>query len=396
VLACLALADVALADAPVLRRSPEMIAAFKEVVARPSESTVRVQADGKDAALGAVVSADGYIVTKGTLLKGKLSCKLKDGRSFDAQFVGLDTKHDLAMIKIGTSGLKAVDWAPSKTAEVGDWVAAPGNGDEAVAVGVVGVATRKPNPNEFLREPPPKGSGYLGVFLSEKPGSATIGRLEPGGPAAKAGLKPGDAVLAVEGRKIPSTERLIAVIKALKSGSTVTLTIKRGDKEQELKVKLGERPMDRGWMQNTMGSELSKRRDVPIMLQHDLVIKPGDCGGPLVNLDGKTVGINIARAGRTESYALPSEAVIALLADLKSGKLAPPKGNDPAKIAQLEMDLEAAEAALAVAKKALETAEKDGSLLRVRRLRQEVKEAEDAVKKIKKQLAEPRDDSKKK
>src|SRR5262245_2920947 len=99
-LACLALADRALADTPALRRSPEMIAAFKEVVASPSESTVRVQADGKSAALGAVVSPDGYIVTKGSLLKGSLSCKLKDGRSFDAKYVGLDTKHDLAMIKI--------------------------------------------------------------------------------------------------------------------------------------------------------------------------------------------------------------------------------------------------------------------------------------------------------
>ena len=38
-------------------------------------------------------------------------------------------------------------------------------GLEGRAVGVVGVATRKPHPNEFLREPPPKGSGYLGVIL---------------------------------------------------------------------------------------------------------------------------------------------------------------------------------------------------------------------------------------
>ena len=42
-----------------------------------------------------------------------------------------------------------------------------------------------------------------------------------------------------------------------------------------------------------------------------------------MDLDGKAVGINIARAGRTESYAIPSETVQALLTDLKSGKLAP-------------------------------------------------------------------------
>ena len=66
-----------------------------------------------------------------------------------------------------------------------------------------------------------------------------------------------------------------------------------------------------------------RRGGFPAILQHDGVIKPTDCGGPLVDLDGKVVGINIARAGRVESYALPSEDVQALITDLKSGKLAP-------------------------------------------------------------------------
>ena len=74
----------------------------------------------------------------------------------------------------------------------------------------------------------------------------------------------------------------------------------------------------------SLGSELSlKRTGFPTILQHDTVIKPKDCGGPLVDLDGKTVGINIARAGRTETYAIPAEDIQKLLPDLKSGKLAP-------------------------------------------------------------------------
>ncbi len=53
------------------------------------------------------------------------------------------------------------------------------------------------------------------------------------------------------------------------------------------------------------------------------MLRPADCGGPLVDLSGKAVGINIARAGRTESYAAPADKVQALLTDLESGKLAP-------------------------------------------------------------------------
>ena len=49
-----------------LRGSPKVLAAFRQVVARPSLSTVRVKCDGKDAALGTVVRADGWILTKAT------------------------------------------------------------------------------------------------------------------------------------------------------------------------------------------------------------------------------------------------------------------------------------------------------------------------------------------
>jgi S1-C subfamily serine protease len=77
-------------------------------------------------------------------------------------------------------------------------------------------------------------------------------------------------------------------------------------------------------MQNLMGSALSPRRSgYPTILTHDSIVKPADCGGPLVDLDGNVIGINISRAGRTESWAIPTEIIQDVLADLKSGKLAP-------------------------------------------------------------------------
>ena len=44
---------------------------------------------------------------------------------------------------------------------------------------------------------------------------------------------------------------------------------------------------------------------------------------PLVDLDGRTVAINIARAGRVASFAVPASVVLPLLEELKSGKLNP-------------------------------------------------------------------------
>src|SRR5262249_21344214 len=152
-----------------------------------------------------------------------------------------------------------------------------------------------------------------------------IDRVEPKSPAAKAGLKAGDVVLQVSGKAVKGPGSLVALISGFKAGKTVRLQIKRGDKIEELEATLAKRPsslFNRADLQNSMGSKLSDRRGgFPAILQHDQVIKPTDCGGPLVDLDGKAVGINIARAGRVESYAIPTESVLALLPDLKSGKL---------------------------------------------------------------------------
>jgi serine protease Do len=50
----------------------------------------------------------------------------------------------------------------------------------------------------------------------------------------------------------------------------------------------------------------------------------------VVDLEGRAIGLNIARAGRTETYALPAATLLPLLPDLQSGKLAPPTATPPA------------------------------------------------------------------
>ncbi len=109
-------------------------------------------------------------------------------------------------------------------------------------------------------------------------------------------------------------------------GESVTLTVLREGEEKTFKLTLTGaigRP-DRGTIQNAMGGELSGRRTgFPAVLQTDMVVNPKDCGGPVVDLDGNVLGINIARAGRVETWILPSENIRPLLSDLKAGKFAP-------------------------------------------------------------------------
>src|ERR1043166_3116663 len=67
------------------RTNPAFLKLFKDVVAKPGQSTVRIQCDGKDTALGMVVGPDGWILTKANDLKGEITVKLRDGKSYDAR-----------------------------------------------------------------------------------------------------------------------------------------------------------------------------------------------------------------------------------------------------------------------------------------------------------------------
>jgi serine protease Do len=79
-----------------------------------------------------------------------------------------------------------------------------------------------------------------------------------------------------------------------------------------------------------MGGDLSERRSgFPAVLQHDSVLGPEECGGPVIDLAGRAIGINIARAGRTESYAIPDDVLRPLIDELLSGNYPPPGEHTP-------------------------------------------------------------------
>jgi serine protease Do len=363
----------------VAKNSPKVLSAFRDVAGKARQSTVKVLCDGKEAALGTVVGADGWVLTKFSELKGKTtSCKLADGRDLEATLVGRDVEFDLAMLKVDARGLTAVEWTPSKEAPVGSWLASAGPGQDPVAVGVVSVAVRKGNPKDPRLYFDPAKSGFLGVSLEVADTGVKISQVTPDSGASRAGLKEGDVVLLVDGKAVKDVPEVQAAIGAHKPNEEVKLKIKRGSDEKEITAKLGRRPPDRGDIQNNMGGTLSTRRvGFPSFLQHDTVLSPDQCGGPVVDLDGKVIGINIARAGRTESYAIPSEAVQPLLFDLMSGKLAP-KVETTAKALTAEQKVAEAKAALQRAEK-----EKDAAEQKVKEAKAALERAEAELKKEK-------------
>jgi serine protease Do len=301
-----------------LRDGREVKSAFHEIVAAADQSTVRVKGAGKDVALGAVVGADGWILTKYSELREPLTCRLSSGRELPAKVVGQDSKYDLAMLKIEATGLKPVVWADATDGpEVGQFLATASPGDMPQAIGVVSVP-RRAIPVHFTAR------AQLGVALDDGSDAVKIAEVTPGSAAARAGLQAGDIVLRIDDKAVSSREKMVETIHQHDPGDKVTLAIHRGGEDLNITASLASPRFTRSDRMNAMGSELSKfASGFPSVIQHDTVLQASDCGGPVVDLSGKVVGINIARAGRTESYAAPADQVCLELDDLERGKLAP-------------------------------------------------------------------------
>ncbi|HEX4611766.1 MAG TPA: trypsin-like peptidase domain-containing protein [Urbifossiella sp.] len=332
----IALAGPAVAQPPENRprraevTSARLLAPFQPVVVKVNESTVRVMSDGKEAALGTVVFADGYILTKASELKGEVSVQFADGGQVAAKVVGQHKATDLALLKVGKTGLVPLTFADSKVAALGNWLAAAGVGSDPTAVGIVSVVTRtlsKMEQGDHLNTK----RGYLGVTMSQKDvtdGGAEIEMVSKGGAAEKAGIRRGDVIYEVNGKEIRNSDALREMLGDFLPGQKVDLGIRRKGEDIQMKVTLAGPPagfQNRSDIQNTMGGALSGRRGgFETVLQTDMVVDPKNCGGAVVDLDGRVIGVCIARAGRVETYVLPGEIVRPLLADLRAGKFPPP------------------------------------------------------------------------
>ena len=294
---------------PKHRSNYFVLHAFNEAIGDSYKCTVQLMHDGDQCALGTIVDSSGWIVSKASELQNRtsLKCLLNDDREIEAKVVGTDVEMDVALLKISASNLTAVQWDLA-IPEQGRWLATTDlRSSVPTAIGVVSAGpTRIPNQR-----------AVLGVLLDEDAGKkgAVVSQVLNGSGAHDAGIRERDYILSVDGKSVDSRDQFLNLLKGGKGGQYLTLKINRDENMIEKQVRL----MD---LSTELLDETEMEVNGPIsarstgfgrIFMHDTVILPNQCGGPLVNLDGKVVGINIARAGRVSTYALPADTIMPII-----------------------------------------------------------------------------------
>ncbi len=301
------------------RSGEETLAAFAPVSAAPRDSIVEVNVDADPVALGTVVEAGGLVLTKASEIKpGKLTCWLTSGKEVPAQVLATDDDADVALLRLEAQGLKPIRWASQKVA-VGQWAITPALAETPQAVGIISALPRRIRPERAL----------IGVGWDAGTSLPQVDDILPGLGAEKAGIKPGDVIVAVNNELVTTRDRVAEIVREFREGQTVKLRLDRDGQPFEVEVTLMRAPDYARERNNRLAGDTSGRsQGFDEVIEHDTVLPPWLCGGPLVNLDGEAIGLNIARASRVATYALPAPLAQKILQTLKS---APAPAQPPAK-----------------------------------------------------------------
>jgi serine protease Do len=255
---------------------------------------------------GFIIDPSGIIVTNNHVVghAEKIVVSMTNGHQYPATLIGQDQLTDIAVIKVETNErLPAITWGDSRRMEVGDWILAAGNpfglGGSVTAgiisaegrdlgsgpfdnflqldapinpgnsggpvfnmdgqvIGVssvivsptgasvgIGFAIPSETVNEVVQQLLSKGTikrGWLGVSVEDHDDGVLIAALDRAGPAARAGIRQGDAVVAINGETVGSSRGLIRAVAAVTPGESARLTVRRQGKTLELPVVVGLRP----------------------------------------------------------------------------------------------------------------------------------------------------------
>jgi serine protease Do len=258
---------------------------------------------------GFIIDPSGIIVTNNHVVghAEKIIVALTNGHQYPAKLIGQDQLTDIAVIKVVTNEpLAAVTWGDSRQMQVGDWVLSAGNPfglggsvtagivsaegrdlgsgpfddflqlDAPINPGnsggpvfnmagqVIGVSSVIVSPtgasvgigfaipseivNPVVRQLIATGTmsrGWLGVSVEDRQTGVLIAAIDRAGPASRAGLRPGDQVVSINGTAVSTSRGLIRAVAAQAPGENAHLIVRREGQTMDVPVTIGLRPSTR-------------------------------------------------------------------------------------------------------------------------------------------------------
>jgi Do/DeqQ family serine protease len=177
---------------------------------------------------------------------GIVSAKGRSGPSnMISEFIQTD-----AAINRGNSGGPLVNLA-GEVIGINTWIAAPSGGNIGLGFALP-INTAKQAIDDFIEHGEVQ-YGWLGVTVSDLPDElaerldlakrpgAFVHNIYLGSPAEKAGLRPGDYIIAINGEQVSGNKEVVRVVGGFRAGETARFTVLRFGERKEIEVEIARR-----------------------------------------------------------------------------------------------------------------------------------------------------------
>lgn len=290
--------------------------ASPQVVMAASRATVAIQGttvDSKSAVkiLGTVLD-DYHVATKLSEIVPYhvLECQFADGSMIAATLSKFDQTLDLAILKLTSpyedgEALNAAYSGQQNAVSFRSQIVFAATGlTDISAAGMVG----RVGHNE------PALPARFGATMQANADRVLITELSPNGGAVLAGLQVGDELSEVDGKTVTSLTAVGDLLQARQPGDWISIDIQRAMQQLSVQAQLQHDPGQQfektEFLDGRTGQVSHRRSGFQSVLQHNIALEPTTCGGPLLDIDGHIVAINIARRARESTLAMPMEDVM--------------------------------------------------------------------------------------
>lgn len=248
----------------------------------------------------------GLLISKSSLVGSEPKVTLKNGTTLRAQILKRDMERDLVLLQVDHSfrtgiNLSASGEEAANDAFTGRFIlsANPAGEKKLSVIGTQPFSLKRTNTSNVI----------FGASLEKNQDKIFL--KSTSGPALIAGLKPGDQLISVDDYKVTDPTEFAHVLSSRTPGDTVTVISVRENREQTQQVVLWPMPGNEGkrLSERFAGGKSLRRDGFTNVFAHDTSLKPFECGGPVFDLEGNFLGINIARYSRTSSLALMASEV---------------------------------------------------------------------------------------
>lgn len=304
----------------------QIFVALRATSASAKEVVYPIYSDGKRLSYG-ISLGEGKLLTKASEIvqKRELYTANREQVALNAEISGVYTDHDLAVLDV--PGLKApiVKWADAGNLSEGAFLSAIRPDGEAQAMGVLSVRERSLKSID---------QGFLGIEMDtlETGKGVRVKNVIEGSAAADVGICQNDIITKISGQEVKGFYELSTKLRRLKNGEQPEIEVLRNGEILKVEPTLKGREIPEGvsrrleQMDQMSGGQSRVRGGFGNVIQSDMELEVDDVGLPIVDLDGRIIGIVIARAGRISTLILPGDDIINALKN-DPEPFAPEEGN---------------------------------------------------------------------